>query len=160
MGIAGAIANSVDGAEFPLFLHVFGGMALIGSLVLAFIYLVPAWRGGSADSLRLGFRTLLWAALPSFLVLRISSEWVADKEGWNAVPDEAVPDWIDIGYITSDAGALFLIIALIVSGVAMRRTRAAGLEGGGTSVRVTTVLVSILLVAYLVAIWAMTTKPA
>jgi hypothetical protein len=145
--------------EFPLFLHVLGGMALVGALVLAFTYLVPAWRGGSAESLRLGFRSLLYAALPSFLVLRITSEWIADKEGINDLEDEQIPDWIDIGYITSDAGALFLIVALIVSGVAMRRARTAGAEGGSTSVRVTTVLVSILLVAYLIAIWAMTTKP-
>jgi hypothetical protein len=145
--------------ELPLFIHVLGGMALVGSLVLAATYLVPAWRGGAVDSLRYGFRTLLYAALPSFLVLRISAEWIADKEGWNDVPDEAVPDWIDIGYLISDTGALLLIIALIVSGVAMRRMRDAGAEGGGTAVRVTTVLVSILLIAYLVAIWAMTTKP-
>jgi hypothetical protein len=145
--------------ELPLFLHVLGAMALVGSLVLAATFLVPAWRGGSADSLRLGFRTLLYAALPSFLVMRLSAEWVADKEGWTDLPDEAIPDWIDIGFIVSDAGALLLIIALIVSGVAMRRTRTAGTEGGGTSLRVTTVLVWILLVAYLVAIWAMTTEP-
>jgi uncharacterized membrane protein len=158
MTVLGAIRP--DEWEFPLFVHVLGGMALMGSLLLAFVYLVPAWRGGSADSLRLGFRTLLWAALPSFLVLRISAEWIADKEGWNDVPDDAVPAWIDIGYMTSDPGGLFLVIALIVSGVAMRRTRnAAGAEGGSTSVRVTTVLVGILLVAYLIAIWAMTTKP-
>jgi hypothetical protein len=145
--------------EFPLFIHVLGGMVLVGALVLAFTYLVPAWRGGAVEPLRSGFRTLLYAALPSFLVLRISAEWIADKEGWNDVPDDALPAWIDIGYMTSDPGGLLLIIALIVSGVAMRRTPDAGAEGGSTSVRVTTVLVGILLVAYLVAIWAMTTKP-
>jgi uncharacterized membrane protein len=145
--------------EFPLFLHVFGGMALVGALVLAATYLAPAWRGGSLEPLRLGFRSLLYAALPSYLVMRISAEWIADKEGYTDLDDELVPDWIDIGFIVSDVGALFLIVALIVSGVAMRRTRDAGAEGGGTAVRVTTVLVSILLVAYLVAIWAMTTKP-
>jgi uncharacterized membrane protein len=143
--------------EFPLFVHVLGAMALIGSLVLAACYLVPAWRGGSAASLRAGFLTLFYAALPSFLVMRVSAEWIADKEGWADLDDP--PDWIDIGYITGDAGGLFLIIALILSGIAMRRLRSAGAESVGTSVRVTTVLVSILLVAYLIAIWAMTTKP-
>jgi hypothetical protein len=148
-----------DEWEFPLFIHVLGGMALVGSLVLAMTYLVPAWRGGSAESLRLGFRSLLWAALPSFLVLRISADWIADKEGYADLEDDQVPEWIDIGYMTTDPGGLLLIIALIVSGLAVRRVRTAGTEGGGASVRVTTVLVSILLVAYLVAIWAMTTKP-
>jgi hypothetical protein len=145
--------------EFPLFLHTLGGMALVGALVLAVTYLVPAWRGGSVETLRLGFRTLLYAALPSFLVLRITADWIADKEGYADLEDDQVPDWIDIGYLTTDVGALFLIVALIVSGVAVRRTRDPGTEGGGTSLRVTTVLVSILLVAYLVAVWAMTTKP-
>jgi uncharacterized membrane protein len=145
--------------ELPLFVHVLGGMALVGALVLAATYLVPAWRGGAVEPLRNGFRTLLYAALPSFLVLRISAEWLADEEGYADLPDEAIPDWIDLGYIISDAGGLFLIIALIVSGVAVRRTRDPGADGPGTSVRVTTVLVSILLVAYLVAIWAMTTRP-
>jgi hypothetical protein len=145
--------------EFPLFLHTLGGMALVGALVLAVTYLVPAWRGGSVETLRLGFRTLLYAALPSFLVLRITADWIADKEGYVDLEDDQVPDWIDIGYLTTDVGALFLIVALIVSGVAVRRTRDPGTEGGGTSLRVTTVLVSILLVAYLVAVWAMTTKP-
>jgi uncharacterized membrane protein len=145
--------------ELPLFIHVLGGMALVGSLVLAITYLVPAWRGGSAETLRLGFRSLLWAALPSFLVLRISADWIADKEGYADLEDDQIPDWIDIGYITTDVGGLFLLVALIVSGLAVRRVRSAGAEGGGTSVRVTTVLVSILLVAYLVAIWAMTTRP-
>jgi hypothetical protein len=145
--------------EFPLFIHVLGGMALVGALVLAVTYLVPAWRGGSAETLRLGFRSLLYAALPSYLVLRISADWIADKEGYADLDDDQVPDWIDIGYITTDVGALFLLVALIVSGLAVRRARAAGAEGGSTSVRVTTILVSILLVAYLVAIWAMTTRP-
>jgi hypothetical protein len=148
-----------DDFEFPLFIHVLGGMALVGSLVLAITYLVPAWRGGSAETLRVGFRSLLWAALPSYLVLRISADWIADKEGYADLEDDQVPDWIDIGYITTDVGALFLIVALIVSGLAVRRVRKAGGEGGGTSVRVATTLVSILIVAYLVAIWAMTTKP-
>jgi uncharacterized membrane protein len=145
--------------EFPLFLHVFGGMALVGALVLAATYLAPAWRGGSVEPVGLGFRSLLYAALPAYLVMRISAEWIADKEGYTDLDDELVPDWIDIGFIVSDVGALFLLVALIVSGVAVRRARAAEGEIGTGSVRVATTLVSILLVAYLVAIWAMTTKP-
>jgi hypothetical protein len=145
--------------EVPLFIHGLGGMALIGSLVLAITYLVPAWRGGSIETLVPGFRALLYAALPSFLVLRISAEWIADKEGWNDVPDDAVPAWIDIGYITSDVGALFLIVSLIAGGIAVRRARRAGGETGATATRIATVLVSLMLVGYLVAIWAMTTQP-
>jgi hypothetical protein len=92
-------------------------------------------------------------------VLRISAEWIADKEGWNDVPDDAIPAWIDIGYITSDVGALFLIVSLIAGGIAVRRARRAGGETSGTATRIATVLVSLMLVGYLVAIWAMTTQP-
>jgi hypothetical protein len=159
MGVTGAIANSVDGAEFPLFLHVLGGMGLVGSLVLAVTYLVPAWRGGSIESTLSGFRALLYGALPSFIVLRVAAEWISDKEGWNDVPDDAIPDWIGIGYITSDGGALLLIISLIAGGIAVRRARRAEGQTSGTAVRVATVLVSIMVVAYLIAVWAMTTKP-
>jgi uncharacterized membrane protein len=146
--------------EFPLFIHVLGGMVLVGSLLLAVTYLVPAWRGGAVEPLRNGFRTLLYAALPSYLVLRISADWIADKEGWNDVPDDAVPAWIDIGYITTDVGLLFLLTSLLASGLTVRRLGKAGAEAGSpVSARIATVLVSILLVAYLIAIWAMTTKP-
>jgi hypothetical protein len=159
MGVSVLASVRPSDWEFPLFLHVLGGMALVGSLVLAVIYLVPAWRDGSLKSTRLGFRALLYGALPSFLVLRISAEWIADKEGYSDLPDDLVPDWIDIGYMTSDGGALLLIISLIVTGVAVRRAAPTEGQASGTAARVATVLVSIVVVAYLVAIWAMTTKP-
>jgi hypothetical protein len=41
------------------------------------------------------------------------------------------PDWIGIGYITADLGALLILITLIVTGIANRRLRGAD---GGTSV--------------------------
>ena len=144
--------------ELPLFLHVLGAMAMVGALVLALFYLVPAWRGGSLASLSLGFRTLLYAALPSFIVMRVAAQWIADKQGYGFDEDE-VPSWIDIGYMTTDAGLLFLVIALIVAGVAVRRARRAGAAPGTGGARVATTLVSILLLAYLVSIWAMTAKP-
>ena len=143
----------------PLFVHVLGAMVLVGALVLAIVYLVPAWRGGSLEGVTSGFRVLLYAALPSFLVMRVAAEWVAHEEGYSDLPDDAIPDWIGIGYITADASALFLIISLIVGGIALRRARRGDGGTGSTSTRVVTVLVSIMLVAYLVAIWAMTTKP-
>jgi hypothetical protein len=145
--------------EFPLFVHVLGAMVLVGALVLAIVYLVPAWRGGSLEDVTSGYRVLLYAALPSFLVMRVSAEWVAHKEGYSDLPDDAIPDWIGIGYITADASGLLLIISLIAGGIALRRARRGDGGAGSASMRVPTVLVSIMLVAYLIAIWAMTTKP-
>ncbi len=159
MGVTWLAADRPSEWELPLFVHVVGAMALVGSLVLAIVYLVPAWRGGSLENVTSGFRVLLYAALPSFIVMRGSAEWVADKEGYSDLPDDAIPDWIGIGYIISDASGLFLIISLIAGGIALRRARRGDGGTGRTSTRVATVLVSIMLIAYLIAIWAMSTKP-
>ena len=73
------------------------------------------------------------------------------------------PDWIGIGYITADAGLLLLLIATITSGIASRRAMAAGGEGdapGTGAVRASAVLCGVLVLAYVIAVWAMTTKPA
>ena len=159
MGVIWLAAERPGEWELPVFVHVLGAMALVGALVLAIVYLVPAWRGGSLEALTSGFRVLLYAALPSFLVMRVSAEWAADKEGYSDLPDDAIPDWIGIGYITADLSALLLISSLITGGIALRKARRAEGETGSASMRVPTVLVSIMLVAYLIAIWAMTTKP-
>jgi len=140
--------------ELPLFLHVLGAMVLVGSLVLAFTYLVPAWRDGSLESVRLGYRTLLIAALPSFLVMRISAQWLASKEG---VDDDAT--WVTIGYMTSDQGLLILFAAALIAGMSLRRARQAGITRADGPARAVTALVGLMLVAYVVAIWVMTTKP-
>ena len=95
-------------------------------------------------------RTLTLGAFPGYIILRGSSEWIADKEGWNDVTEP--PNWIDIGYIIADAGLLLLVVASLAGWLALRR----GVAGG---VRVAAVLVALLIVADVVAIWAMTTKP-
>lgn len=138
----------------PLYLHVLGALALTAALVLAATYLFAAWRSGDAASLRLGLRALLIGVIPSWIVLRVSSEWIADKEGL-ADADLA---WIDIGYMTTDAGFLLILISSILAWLAVRR---AGGEGGGSSgaARVSAVLVALLVILNVVAIWAMTTKP-
>jgi hypothetical protein len=150
-----------DSWGFPLFLHVLGAMVAVGGLALAAAYLGGAWRSRSAGSLRNGFRALLYGAIPGYIVMRGGAEWLFVKEHWDDVDPE--PDWIGIGYGIADIGLLFLIIATIVSGTASRRALATGdgetAQAGNASVRTTTILVSVLLVAYVVAIWAMTTKP-
>lgn len=146
----------VDGADFPLLLHVLGAMLLVGALVLAASALVLAWRDGSASLVRLAYRSLLIGALPAWVVMRAAAEWVADKEGWTG---DDVPSWVDLGYSISDPGLLLLLISTVLAGLALRRAgRPEGPGGGGLS-RASTVFVSLLLVAYLVAIWAMTAKP-
>jgi hypothetical protein len=139
---------------FPLFLHIAGAMVVVGALTLSSVYLIASWRSGSASLIRTAYMTLFYAALPGYIVFRVGAEWIADKEGLS----DSDLSWIGIGYGVSDLGALVLIISLIIGGVSVRR-----MNRGGTpspiAARIVTGLVGLVLVAYLVAVWAMTTKP-
>jgi hypothetical protein len=141
----------------PLFLHIAGAMVVVGALTLACVCLIGSWRSGSATLIRTAYMSLFYAALPGYIVFRVGAEWIADKEGWSDLDNP--PDWLDIGYMISDTGALLLLISLIIGGISVRR-----MNRGGTpspiAARVVTGLVSLTLIAYLVAVWAMTTKPA
>jgi hypothetical protein len=133
-----------DDWNLPLFVHILGAMLLVGALALV------AGALASRD-LRLGFRSLLYGVLPGWVVMRGAAEWIADKEGLNDV--DPVPSWVDIGYSVADPSLLLILIATVCTGLAASRQRGDGL-------RVTAlVLVGILLVASVVAIWAMSTKP-
>jgi hypothetical protein len=140
--------------DFPLFLHVLGAMVMVGGFVLAITSLGYSVRNGQVS--RLGFRALLYGALPGFVVMRVGAEWIADKEGYSSA--KKVPSWVDTGYIVADPTLLFLLVALLLTGLGLRRARRDG--GGSGMVKAATVLVALILVADLVAIWAMTTKPA
>ncbi len=145
-----------DEWNLPLFLHVLGALTMTGALALAAAYLFSASRSGSAATLRLALRSITLGVFPAYIVLRGSAEWIADKEGY-ADLDEP-PDWIDLGYIISDSGFLLLIIASLLGWFALRRARA-GREGPSAPVRIAAVLIALVLVANVVAVWAMTTKP-
>ena len=156
---AAEIARGIrpDSWDFPLLLHVLGAMLLVGALVLAASALVLARRDGSAAMLRLGYRSLALGALPAWIVMRVGAQWIADEEG---LTGDEVPSWVDIGYSTAEPGLPVLLIAILLVGLALRRAgRAQASPGDGLS-RASVVLVSLLLVVYLVAIWAMTTRPA
>jgi len=137
-----------DEWNFPLFLHVLSAMVLFGAVVLA----VVSVAGSSPAGLRLGYRALLLAAIPAWIGMRLSAQWIASEEN---LLDEGVevPAWIDIGFITSEASFVVLIAATVCARIAARRGRGGGLRTA------TVVLVSITIVAYVVAIWAMSAKP-
>ena len=146
-----------DDVNLPLFLHVLGAMLLMGTLLAVALMLFAAWRRGdeSGGALRgYAFRTLLLGTLPSYILMRVGAEWVRSEEFGDA-PDE--PGWIGVGYITSDGGAVLLLISLIVGGIAARRARQP--DGGRVGANVVAVLATLMLVAYVVAVWAMTAKP-
>ena len=146
-----------DSWDFPLLVHVLGAMLLVGTLVLAASALILAQRDGSASLARLSYRSLLIGALPAWVMMRGAAEWIADEEG---LTGDEVPSWVDIGYSIADPGLLLLLVSTVLAGLAMRRAHRAERPSGDGLSRASAVLVSLLLLAYLVAIWAMTAKPA
>jgi hypothetical protein len=144
-----------DDWNFPLLVHVFGAMILVGGLVTAVTALLLGWRRDSAWFSRLGFWSLLLVAFPAWWVMRIGAEWIYSKENFDEGNE---PDWLGIGYVTADLGGLLLLIAIIVTGIGVWRLRR---PDPGTSVltRLGGVLATVLLIAYTVAMWAMSAKP-
>jgi len=152
----------IDGAhrasdwKLPLFIHILGAMVLVGALALSAVSLIAAWRNGSPALTRLGMMSVFYGALPGWIVMRGGAEWIAHKEG---LDNEGVDlTWLNIGFTTSDLGIVLLIVLLIIGGLAVRRLNrqdAAPLLATRFAAGITTFLV----VAYLVTVWAMTTKP-
>jgi hypothetical protein len=142
-----------DEWNLPLFIHILGALTLIGATTLAAVSLAGAWRDGSVALTRLGFRALLWAGLPSWILMFVGAQLIADKEGLQ----DADVTWINLGYMASEPTLVLGIIATVLSGLALRS--AGGADAPNVKVRIATGLVTVALLAYLVALWAMTTKP-
>ncbi len=148
-----------DDWNLALFTHVLGAFLLIGAMLTAVLVLYAGWGSKvAADSLaysRLAFKSLLFVAVPAWIVMRLGAGWIYDKEGFG---DED-PTWVGIGWIAAEPGALILLITIVLAGIGARRLR----KGGGTMGalgKTTTVLATVLLIAYLVAVWAMGAKPS
>jgi hypothetical protein len=144
-----------DDWNFALLLHVLGAMVVVALLAVAAVVLIVALRGDDrAPALRFAFRTLLIGAIPVYLVMRGSAEWIASKEHL----EDSDASWIGIGYSVGDGGLLLLIVMTILAGLAVRSARRGGEPRG--LVRWSTGLAVLLIAAYAVALWAMATKPA
>lgn len=141
-----------DDWDFPLLLHVFGAMVLVGALCVVVTALLAAWRDREESLVlrRLALRTLLFAVVPSYVVMRIGGQWLVSEENL----DESEPDWLDVGYFIADLSVLVLIATVALAALAARRAARSAQFG-----RAAAVLSVVLLAAYLVAVWAMTTKP-
>ena len=145
-----------DEWELPLFLHVLGAMVLIGALFFVAVALLLAWGRGEDEGpvalRRWAFRAMFAGVLPGYILMRIGAQWVESREELSEADEDSA--WIGIGYITADIGMLLILISLILSGVGLRK-----LQGHALG-RVVGVVSVLLLVAYLVAVWAMTVKPS
>jgi len=144
-----------DEWNFPLLLHVLGAMLLVGGLVTAVTALLLGWRRDAASYSRLGFWALLLIAFPAWWLMRIGAQWIYSKENFN---EDDEPGWLGIGYLTADGGGLLLLVTIILTGIGVRRLRGGG-EGPSALTRVGGVLAAVILLAYIVAVWAMTAKP-
>ena len=148
-------ASRPDSWDFPLFLHVFGAMIMVGGLVAGASAL--AWARGEARLLRLGYWSLLAVSLPGWVLMRTGAEWIRSKEGWDDLPNGIEqPSWLDIRSVVADAGGLILLLSLIVGGVGVSRLRKG--EGAGL-LRITLGVTLVLLAADVIAVWAMAAKP-
>jgi hypothetical protein len=132
-----------DDWNIALFVHLIGAMALVGALALVLLAL-------ASRDVRLSFRALLVGVLPGWIVMRAGGQWIASKEG---LDEGDVPSWVDVGFSVSDPMLLFILVATVCAGLAARRERAGGLRNTALA------LTGIMLVACVVAIWAMATKP-
>jgi hypothetical protein len=137
--------------NLPLFVHIGGAMLLVAALVVAASAMGAAVRrgDGALELTRVAYRALLLGVLPAYVVMRAGAEWIVSKEG---IGDAS---WVGIGYSTADGGLLLVIIAAALAWRATRR----GDDAPGGAGRAVVVLAGVLLLAYAVAIWAMTAKP-
>jgi hypothetical protein len=149
-------AIRADQVNFPLFLHVLGAMLLVGTLLAVAAATVLDWRrpGDSLGLARFALRTVLMGVLPAYVLMRIGAQWTESRE---KLPEEVEDStWLGIGYITADAGAVLILVAIVLSVLGLRRLRDGRGRGLGRAVGVISL---VLLAAYVVAVWAMSTKP-
>jgi hypothetical protein len=139
--------NDVD---LAVLVHVLGAMVLVGGLLTSAAAGIAGWRGGTLRLQRLSYFVLLAVALPGWIVMRVGAEWVYSKEHWAKIPGSQA--WLDIGFITADGGGFLLLVALILGGIALRR-------GGRRLLRANAVIAVVIVLAYIVTIWAMGGKP-
>jgi hypothetical protein len=133
---------------WPLFLHVFGAIALFGATGAAALLGWAAWRKPLPVLARSTFWALLAAALPAWIVMRVDAQWIYSSEGWSGHDD---PSWIGIGFAVADAGLVFLIVT---TALAFWWTR----SGHALVGRVVAGLTSLYLAALVLAWLAMSAK--
>ena len=145
------------GQDFPVLLHIVGATVVFGALLASAVSI--AFARGEVRLLRVGYFSLLFVGVPALILMRLSGQWIYQKQRWDDVPDKFHPTWLSIGFVVADWGALVLLLALIVGGIGVRRLRK-GNANGATLLKATMVLSLVLIVGYVIAVWAMTGKPA
>jgi hypothetical protein len=145
-----------DEQSFALLLHLVGATVVFGALLASATSLALA--RGETRLLRLGYFSLLFVGLPGLILLRLAGEWLYRLQKWDELPAEIdEPAWLGIGFVVADGGGLLFLLALALGGVGVYRLRDG--KGGTGLLKATMVISLVLLLAYAVAVWAMTGKP-
>jgi hypothetical protein len=138
--------------------HVLGAMVLLGGLITAATASLAGWRSEGVALRRFAVKTLLIVALPAWFAMRIGAQWAYSAGGWEDYANSTGEDpaWIGIGFITAEAGGLLLLISLILGWIGLRKARSGG---GGGLLQAAGVISAVLVLVYVIAIWAMGGKP-
>jgi hypothetical protein len=145
-----------DDQSFALLLHLVGATVVFGALLTSATSLALA--RGDTRLLRLGYFSLLLVGLPGLILLRLAGEWLYRLQNWDDLPEQIdEPAWLSIGFIVADWGGLLFLLSLVLGGIGVYRLRNG--KGGTGLLKATMVIALILIVAYVVAVWAMTGKP-
>ena len=145
-----------DEQSFALLLHLVGATVVFGALLASASSLLLA--RGQTRLLRLGYFSLLLVGLPGLVLMRLAGQWLYNLQNWDDLPDQIdEPAWLGIGFVVADWGGLLFLLSLALGGVGIYRLRQ-GKSATGL-LNATTVISLVLIVAYVVAVWAMTGKP-
>ena len=160
-----------DSWNLPLLIHVAGAMILVGGVLGATAALGLA--RGDERKLKLGYYSLLFVALPGLVLTKIGATALWSKYSEHsfigaAFPHSDDPRWIQIGGTALDGGGGLVVLALILGWFGLRRLDGktdfvaklpiVGKWSGATYLRLTMIISIALLAAYVLAIWAMSTK--
>jgi hypothetical protein len=136
-----------DSFDFPLFLHVFGAMLLVGTTAATAALALAGWRSEREWIFSATLRTLLIGVLPAWLLTRVAAQWILSK--WDYDKD---PGWVGVGFAVTEPGLILLLLAVLFAWLARRRK-------GGWPIKAAAVLLLIYSAALAVAWWVMSAKP-
>jgi hypothetical protein len=146
-----------DEQSFALLLHLVGATVVFGALLASATSILLA--RGDARLLRLGYFSLLFVGLPGLILMRLAGQWLYNLQHWDDLPDQFdQPAWLGIGFIGADWGGVLFLISLALGGIGIHRLRQ-GKNAAGL-LNATMLITLVLIVAYAVAVWAMTGKPS
>ena len=145
-----------DEQSVALLLHLVGAVVVFGALLASATSILLA--RGDTRLLRLGYFSLLLVGLPGLILMRLAGQWLYNLQKWDELPEQfAQPGWLGIGFIVADWGGVLFLVSLALGGVGVYRLRHGK---SATGLLNATMLISlVLIVAYAVAVWAMTGKP-